>query len=100
MIHQSSTFPTELGISTRVGLTRGVGLTGSGPGSFAEAEMRYRQERAIADVMRHRTADRARAQHLAGFGHGVMSKWTTWLHSVPQVRRSSPEQPNSSACAG
>ena len=95
---QPSTFPTDLGIATRVGLTRGAGQFPAGTGSFAEAEMRYRQDRLIADLIRHRNADQAEAGHVAGAGHGVMSKWTTWLQSVPLLHRSSAAQPNSSAC--
>ena len=99
MSHQQSTFPTDLGIATRVGLTRGLGGTGPGLGSFAEAEMHYRQNRLIEDAVRHR--NHARSSRTAGsgrFGREVMSRWTTWLPSVPLLHRSSPVRPSSSAC--
>ena len=48
MLTSTSTFPTDLGICTRVGLTRGVGRPAGAITSFAEAETRYREERLIA----------------------------------------------------
>jgi hypothetical protein len=98
MTYQPSTFPTELGISSRVGLTRGVGGVGPGLGSFAEAEMRYREDRMLRELARHRREEQARSARPGRFGREGMSRWTTWLPSVPLVHRSSPAQPSSSAC--
>ena len=101
MSNLPSTFPTDLGISSRVGLTRGVGRYESGLGSFAEAEMHYRQHRILRDLAARRQVSRSRSVRSARserFGHEVLSRWTTWLPSVPLLHRSSPAQPSSSAC--
>ena len=101
MSNLPSTFPSELGIASRVGLTRGVGEFGSGLDSFAEAEMHYRQDRMLHDLARRRRDQRAQMGRTAGsdrFGRQVMSRWTTWLPSVSLLHRSSPVQQSSSAC--
>jgi hypothetical protein len=99
MSYQPSTFPTDLGIATRVGLTRGVGGTGPGLGSFAEAEMHYREERLIADLLRRKNQEEAgRADRAGRFGRQGMTRWTTWLPSVPLLHRSSPARPSSPVC--
>jgi len=101
MSNLPSTFPSELGIASRVGLTRGVGEFGSGPGSFAEAEMHYREERILQDLARRRREQKAqsgRSVRSERFGRQVMSRWTTWLPSVSRLHRSSPAPQSSSVC--
>ena len=99
MSNLPSTFPSELGIASRVGLTRGVGEFGSGPGSFAEAEMHYREERLIADLLRRKNQEEAgRADRAGRFGRQGMTRWSTWLPSVPLLHRSSPARPSSPVC--
>src|SRR5258706_258715 len=92
MLNTTSTFPSDLGISTRIGLTRGVGRPMGAVMSFAEAETRYREERLIADARRRqarelrRAARRerpARTRILTG-----VTRWASW-HSSDARRRSS-----------
>jgi hypothetical protein len=94
MSRPSSTFPHELGISTHVGLTRGVGVPGLGHSSFAESEMRYREQRYLADAdrrrQRRRRASRPNRQ-------GLLSRWTMWLPRLG-VHRSSAVSLSSSGC--
>ena len=106
MTYQPSTFPADLGIASRVGLTRGVGTLGSSLGSFADAEMRYRQDRLLREASFRRRnerkihrSSRTNQNGSQRFGREVMSRWTTWLPSVPLLHRSSPAQPSSSGCA-
>jgi hypothetical protein len=102
MSNLSSTFPTDLGIASRVGLTRGVGGLGSDLGSFAEAEMHYREGRMVQDLLRRQRQRQARSDRRSHRGQRsggeVMSRWTTWLPSVPLMHRSSPVQQSSNAC--
>jgi hypothetical protein len=101
----TSTFPTDLGISSRVGLTRGIGqLTAPGQ-DFAQAQIRYREHQAHSSARRRaqvRAAKSARRE-LAGSGKPVgnarelMSRWTTWFQSA-QVRPSSAGSQSSGAC--
>ena len=56
----TSTFPSDLGISTRVGLTRGVGRIGA-VSSFPEEQARYCEERLMAERDR-RAARRSRTR--------------------------------------
>ena len=101
MSHQAASFPLELGIATRVGLTQGVGAPGLL--TFGEAEMRYRENRMIADARRRRAVRREnrRRKNRAATGASRregMSRWTTWLPSVPLLHRSSPAPTSSTAC--
>src|SRR5690242_10096398 len=98
MTRQPSTFPNELGIATRVGLTRGVG-TGPALLSFSETEMQYRQSRLLADVSRRRRAARAAGRAAGPSRREGVSRWTTWLPFVP-THRSSPVPQSSTGCAG
>jgi hypothetical protein len=107
MTSRTSTFPSDLGISTRVGLTRGVGLPGPRMESFAQAEMRYRQQRLLDEATgRHQLRERhhrhdqqrsARAGRSRRNSRGLVTRWTTWLPSIP-LHRSSAAPQSSSAC--
>jgi hypothetical protein len=96
MSNRTSAYSTDLGVATRAGLTRGG--TSLGLASFAEVEMRYREERLIAEASRSRQARAGHTDRAGRFGREVMSRWTTWLPSVPLLHRSSPARASSSAC--
>ncbi|GAB3284331.1 hypothetical protein GCM10027456_79220 [Kineosporia babensis] len=104
--------PQDLTSATAAGLTRGQSLPYQRLEGFAEAEMRYRQQRMLAEVSGRRSSrsrctspggstgpvggtgqEKSQAQH-----GGMVTRWTTWLSSV-LPRRSSRESANSSACA-
>jgi hypothetical protein len=94
MSKQSSTFPHELGISTHVGLTRGVGLPSRALNGFADAEIHHREQRFLAEANRRRQlkscAPRPNRQ-------GLLSRWTMWLPRLG-VHRSSAAPLSSSGC--
>jgi hypothetical protein len=101
---QSPTFPSELAAYTRIGLTRGVTLSSPMPASFGEAEARYREERRAAEsAARRRRADARRRnsndrrRNSNDRSRRGVSRWTTWLPSVP-LRHSSPAPQSSNAC--
>ena len=94
MSKQSSTFPQELGISTHVGLTRGVGLPGLTSNSFADAEIRYREQRFLDEAGRRRRLGR-RSPRVNR--QGLLSRWTMWLPRLG-VHRSSAASLSSSGC--
>jgi hypothetical protein len=92
MLNTSSTFPSDLGISTRVGLTCGAGRPAKMVTSFAEAQTRYREERLAAErqVREARRLARASASHTPAWTRirGVMTRWTPWHSSDPRRRSS------------
>jgi hypothetical protein len=97
MSQRPSTFPTELGIATRVGLTRGLGEL-PGLKSFAEIEMYHRQDRLIADARRHsRRNGHSPSTNASQNRRERVSRWSTWLPSVP-FHRSSPAPQSSAVC--
>jgi hypothetical protein len=97
-----NSFPHDLGISTRIGLTRGVGQP---LGSFAESEIRYREDRAVAKAEHRAQLNQARAESRSrnaakksgGTRRELMSRWTTWFQSA-QERRSSAGSQSSTGC--
>ncbi len=95
MFSTSPTFALDLTVATRTGLTGGAGGLGSALSSTTNDDLRYRQERQLHDLDLSRNPQKTHSQH---FGHGVMTRWTTWLPSVPLLHRSSPASPNSNAC--
>ena len=113
------TFTQDLGISSGVGLTRGVGRPGAHLTGFAEAEMHYRTQRLLTEADGRRDRKTGRTRRPGGPGPAgpgeqasnrvstgsratsaagkLMTRWTTWFPSVPG-RRSSAGSPNSNAC--
>ncbi len=84
MSNQTMTFPGDLGIAGRVGLTGGVGVPPAmltGP----EAEMNYRQSRLLAEA-RRREVLRAVKSHRSV--RRVGARRTTWLLSALKFRSS------------
>jgi hypothetical protein len=102
-----STFPSDLGISTRVGLTRGVGMPDGHLSGFVGAEADYRQQVRIAQAQQRaarRTARQAqrearhnghqglRGENKEAGAREVLSRWTAWLSSDPRPASSPAPQ--------
>src|SRR3954447_25426805 len=109
MTYQPSTFPSELGIATRVGLTRGVGGSGPGLRSFAEAEMHYRETRLREELARSRRREQAREGRRSArlappartrrARRSTPSRWATWLPSIGLRRASVAAQSRTNVCS-
>jgi len=98
MNRHSNAFPIDLGITGRAGLIRADGAVGPWPNSPAETETHNRQEQLRRDLAARHSEQRTASGRSERFGHEVLSRWTTWLPSVPLMHRSSPAAQSSSAC--
>ncbi len=87
----------ELRVGTTAARTQGVSLPYQRLESFAEAEMRYREARLLAEAQHRHWQPVGQEKSQAQSG-GMVTRWITWLSSV-LPRRSSPESASSSACA-
>jgi hypothetical protein len=102
MSKNTSTFPSELSAGTRIGLASGAGLPSPRLESLAEAEIRFRQERLLADAARSRRARRERTEQrqaapVRRSRRELMTRWTSWLPFVP-LHHSSVGPQSSSTC--
>ncbi|MBT0769284.1 hypothetical protein KIH74_10155 [Kineosporia sp. J2-2] len=93
-----SSFPHDLSASTAAGLTHGVALPYQRLDSFAQVEMRHREQEHLAAAVSRRARQISREEKGQAEHGGLVTRWTTWLSSV-LLRRSSRESNNSSVCA-
>ncbi len=97
MTVRSSTYLHDPSVDAGFGLGPGAGLPGIRVETFAEAEMRYREQRWLAEARRSEQQNRHRNSRRNQNRRGLVSRWTTWLPSA-LVHRSSVEPQSSNVC--